>query len=173
MRSLSGETRGRVLLRAVVLVAPVLAVEAARPGDVPQRWFVILTMALSIGFAAMPESAFGSACLSLVVVWWALAAVDGVPVGAVPAALLLLAAHLAAVLLSYGPPALPIGSRLLVRWLRRGAGVAMSVPVVWLVAVLVDGQPEPAGIWVAGVCCAIVVCVVAATAVADTGPELL
>ena len=57
MRSLAGETRGRVLLRAVVLVAPVLAVEAARPGDVPQRWFVILTLALSIGFAAMPESA--------------------------------------------------------------------------------------------------------------------
>jgi len=162
---LSRETRARLLLRAVVLVAPVLALEVARPGDAPHRWFVALTLALSVGFAAMPESALGTACLGLVVVWWALAAVDGVPAGAVPAALLLLAAHVSAVLLSYGPPALPVGTRLLVRWLRRAAAVAVSVPLVWLVAVLVDGQPEPPGIWVAGLGCAIAVCVVAATSV--------
>jgi hypothetical protein len=168
---LSRETRARLLLRAVVLVAPVLALVAARPGDAPHRWFVALTLALAVGFAAMPESAFGTACLGLVVVWWALAAVGGVPVGAMPAALLLLAAHIAAVLLSYGPPALPIGARLLLTWLRRGAAVAVAVPLVWLVAVLVDGQPEPPGIWVAGLGCAIVVCVVAATAVATNHQE--
>ena len=39
--------------------------------------------------------------------------------------------------------------------------VAVVVPLVWLVAVMVDGQPEPPGIWVAGLGCAIVVCVVA------------
>ena len=32
-----------------------------------------LTVALSVGFAAMPESMLGAACLGLVVVWWALA----------------------------------------------------------------------------------------------------
>ena len=44
---------------------------------------------------------------------------DGVPVGAVPAALLLLAAHVSSVLLSYGPSKLPVGAALSGRWLRR------------------------------------------------------
>jgi hypothetical protein len=163
---LSRETRARLLLRAVVLVAPVLALEVARPGDAPHRWFVALTLALAAGAAAMPESPFGTASLGLVVVWWALVGGNGAPVGAIPAALLLLAAHVAAVLLSYGPPGLPIGARLLALWLRRAATVAVAVPLVWLVARLVEGQPEPPGIWVAGLGCAIAVCVVAATAVA-------
>ncbi len=63
-------------------------------------------------------------------------------------------------------------TRLLVRWLRRGAVVAVVVPLVWLVAVMVDGQPEPPGIWVAGLGCAIVVCLVAATAVTTTRQEV-
>ena len=66
---------------------------------------------------------------------------------------------------SYGPPSLPLGTALLGRWLRRGAGVPSRHRCVWLVAVVVDGQPEPPGIWVAGLACAVVVCIVAATAV--------
>jgi hypothetical protein len=159
------ESRPRLLLRAVILLAPVLALLAARPADLPHGWFVALTIALSVGFAAMPESAFGTACLGLVVFWWALAAADGVPVGAIPAAFLLLATHVAAVLLSYGPPSLPIGADLFTRWLRRGAGVAVAAPLVWLVAVVVDEQPEPPGIWISGLASAVVVCIVAATAV--------
>jgi hypothetical protein len=162
---LSRETRARLLLRGVVLVAPVLAVLSAGPGDLPNGWFLAVTVVLSIGFAAMPESALGTLCLGVVVVWWTLAASGGVPVGAIPAALLLLAAHVSSVLLSYGPPRLPVGGPLLRRWLRRSAGVAVAVPLVWLVAVAVDGEPEAPGIWVAGLACAVVVCIVAATAV--------
>jgi hypothetical protein len=165
MRSLVHESRARLLLRGVVLVAPVLALLAARPAELPHGWFVALTAVLAIGFAAMPESALGTACLGLVVVWWALAASDGVPAGAIPAALLLLAAHVAAVLLSYGPPALPVGDALLRRWLLRSAAVAVAAPLVWLFAELVDGQPEPPGIWVSGLASAVVVCIVAAAAV--------
>jgi hypothetical protein len=165
VKLMARESRTRLLLRAVILVAPVLALLAARPSDLPHGGFVVLTVVLSVGFAAMPESALGTACLGAVVLWWALAAADGVPLGAIPAALLLLAAHVAAVLLSYGPPALPIGTALLGRWLRRGVGVAVAAPLVWLVAVMVDDQPEPPGIWIAGMACAVVVCIVAATAV--------
>lgn len=165
MNLLARETPGRLLLRLVILVAPVLALLAARPDELPHGWFVGLTLVLSVGFAAMPESALGTACLGLVVLWWALAAADGVPLAALPAALLLLAAHLASVLLSYGPAGLPIGRGLLLRWVRRGAGVAVAAPLVWLVAVVVDDQPEPPGIWLSGLTCAIVVCIVAATAV--------
>ena len=169
MNVLASEPRGRLALRAVILVAPVLALLAARPSDPPSGWFLALVVVLSVGFAAMPESALGTACLVLVVIWWALAA-DGVPPTAVPAALLLLAAHVAGVLLSYGPPGLPVDGPLLGRWLRRSAGVAVAAPVVWLVAVVVGHEPEPPGIWVAGLVCAVVLCIVAATAV-TTGDE--
>ena len=113
----------------------------------------------------MPESALGTLCLGVVVFWWTLVSSSGVPVGAVPAALLLVAAHVASVLLSYGPQQLPVGRALFLRWLRRGALVAVAAPVVWLVGVVVDGEPEPPGVWVAGLACAVVVCIVAATAV--------
>jgi len=159
------ESRPRLLLRAVILLGPVLALLAARPADLPHGWFVALTLVLSLGFAAMPESALGTVCLGVVVFWWALAAADGVPLASIPAALLLLATHVAALLLSYGPPWLPIGTALLRRWLRRGAAVAVAAPLVWLVAVVVDDQPEPPGIWISGLVCAVVVCIVAATAV--------
>jgi hypothetical protein len=162
---LAQETRARLLLRAVVLVAPALALLAAGPADWPRGWFLALVLGLSAGFAARPESALGTVCLALVVLWWAVAAVDGVPVSVLPAGLLLVAAHVAAVLLSYGPPGMPVGAALLGRWLRRSSGVAVAVPLVWLFAMAVDGRPEPPGIWVAGLVCATVVCVVAATAV--------
>lgn len=165
MNLLSRETRARLLLRGVVLVAPVLAVLSARPQDLPNGWFLAVTVVLSVGFAAMPESALGTMCLGVVVLWWMLAAAGGVPVGAIPAALLLLAAHVSSVLLSYGPPQLPVGGALLRRWLRRSAGVAVAAPLVWLVAVAVHGEPEPPGVWVSGLACAVVVCIVAATAV--------
>jgi len=125
---------------------------------------------LSIGFAALPESPLGTACLALVVVWWALAVTDAGPLTAVPAALLLLAAHLAALLLSYGPAGMPLPRALVRRWLRRAAVVGAAAPVVWLVAVAVDDQPEPPGIWVAGLAAAVVLCLVAALAV-DVGEE--
>jgi len=171
MRRLLRETPGRLLLRGVILVAPVLALLAARPADLPHGWFVVLTLVLSVGFAAMPESGLGTLCLGVVVFWWVLAASDGVPAGAIAAALLLLAAHLAAVLLSYGPATMPIDAALLSRWARRGAGVGVAAPLVWLVAVTVDGRPEPPGIWVAGLASAVVVCIVAATAVATREDE--
>jgi hypothetical protein len=135
------ESRGRLALRGVILVAPVLALLAARPEDLPHGWFVALTVVLSIGFAAMPESALGTACLVLVVTWWALAAPDGVPLGT-------------------------IGAALVRRWLRRAALVALAAPLVWVFAQLVDGQPEPPGVWVFGLASAVVVCIVAAAAVA-------
>ena len=169
MNLLSRETRARLLLRGVVLVAPVLAVLSARPADLPNGWFLAVTVVLSIGFAAMPESALGTMCLGVVVVWWTLATSGGVPVGALPAALLLLAAHVSSVLLSYGPPRLPVGVALLRRWLRRSAVVAVAAPLVWLIALAVDGAPEPPGVWVAGLACAVVVCIVAATSVTMPG----
>jgi hypothetical protein len=159
------ETRTRLLLRAVIAVAPVLAVTVASPSGPADTWLVAATVVLALGFAAMPESALGTMCLGLVVVWWAISAAHGTPAGAILAALLLLAAHLASVLLSYGPRTLPVGGPVFGLWVRRGLAVAFAAPLVWLVAVLVDGEPEPPGIWLSALACAVVLCIVAAGAV--------
>ena len=89
MRSWAAGTRGVAALRVVLLVAPVLALLATGPQLAwPNQWLVALTVALSVGFAAMPESMLGTADLAVVVVWWAVAAHDDVPVSAILAALL-------------------------------------------------------------------------------------
>ena len=165
MRLLARESRGGLLLRCVVIAAPVLALILARPADLPPVWLVVVTALLATAFAALPESWLGTVCLALVVVWWALTVDGEVTANAVPAALLLLAAHLAAVLLSYGPPGLRLGGAVLRRWLLRGAAAGAAAPLVWLVAVSVDGRAEPPGIWVMGLGAAVAAAVLAAVAV--------
>ena len=48
--------------------------------------------------------------------------------------------------------------------------MGLAVPAVWLLATTLEGQPEPPGVWVAGLVAGVVVCAVAATALADRGP---
>lgn len=174
--ALTGAGRGRVgslALRAVAFAGPVLALLAtAADGPWPRGWLVALTLALAAGFAAMPESLLGTLVLGLVVVWWGIADHDSVPPAAVLAALALLAAHVAAVLLSYGPAGLTPDARVVRTWLRRSAAVGWAAPAVWLLAVAFDGQPEPPGIWVAGLAAATAVCVVASVAVTVRDPSL-
>jgi hypothetical protein len=159
------------LLRAVVFLGPVVALLATGPaGNWPGGGLVALTLALAGGFAVMPESALGTVVFCVVVVWWGFG-MEHVAVEAVGAAAALLAAHLAALLLSYGPAQLPLDGRLLGLWVRRGLLVGLSVPAVWLLATAVDGQPEPPGIWVAALVAAVAVCAVGAAAVTERAPE--
>lgn len=161
-----------VPLRLVLLVAPVGALLlTAVGGPGPRAWLVAVTLLLSLAFAAQPESPLGTAALGLVVVWWALAARDHLPASAIPAAWLLLLAHVAAVLLSYGPRELPVDPALARRWVRRAVSLALVAPLVWCVGSLVDGQPEPRGIWVVGLAAAIAVTVAAAIAVSGRPAE--
>ena len=158
------------LLRAVVFVGPVVALLATGPaGNWPGPWLVALTVALAGGFAAMPESALGTSVFCVVVVWWGFA-LERVPVEVVLAGTALLAAHLSALLVSYGPAQLPVDDAVLARWLGRGVLVGLAVPAVWLLATALEDQPEPPGIWVAGLVAGVVVCAVAAVAVTDRGP---
>jgi len=158
------------LLRVVVFLAPVLALLATGPaGSWPSGALVALTVALAGGFAAMPESGLGTAVFSVLGAGWGFF-LGGVPARAMVAAAGLLAAHLSALLLSYGPAQLPLDNHLLARWVRRGLLVGSVVPAIWLLAAAVEDQPEPPGIWVAALVAAIALCVVATGAVKDRDP---
>ena len=159
------------LLRGVVLLGPVVALLSTGPaGNWPSGWLIALTVALAAGFAAMPESALGTTAFWVVIVWWGFA-LEQVPPEAVLAGTALLAAHLAALLLSYGPAQLPVDRGVLGLWVGRGMLLALAVPVVWLLAAAVEDQPEPPGVWLAGLAAGVVVCAVAAVAVSPQVPE--
>jgi hypothetical protein len=159
------------MLRVVVFLGPLVALLATGPaGNWPSGGLVALTLVLAGGFAMMPESPLGTVAFCVVVVWWGFG-LERVAVEAVPAAAALLAAHLAALLLSYGPAQLPLDGPLLRLWMRRGLLVGSSVPAVWVLAVAVDGQPEPPGIWIAALAGAVVICGVAAGAVTERIPR--
>jgi hypothetical protein len=65
------------------------------------------------------------------------------------------------VVAGYGPRDLPPDRATLRLWAVRGAVVFLAAPAVYLVATLLAGQPEPGGIWVAGLAAALVATVAA------------
>ena len=120
---------------------------------------------LAAGWALAPESVVGGVAL----------AAGGVLVGgrdrtgtsrAAPllAAAAMLAAHLAALVASYGPDALPVSAHVVRLWLWRGLGVALVAPLVWLAALAVREVPGSGTVWLLGLAVALSVTVVAAAA---------
>lgn len=142
----SGAAPSALALRALVLALPCLALALALP-EVP-HWFVLLGVPLSAAaWARTPDHAVGVVPLVLVGGWWASHDVLDwrVPVVAV----LLLAAHLAAVLAAYGPATLAVDRRLARLWLVRGLLALVPVPVTWLALRGLDPAWAPPGTWLA------------------------
>ena len=164
-------TRGQWLLRVVVLLGPLVALAARWPSDPPPVWLMLLTLVLSAGWAVAPESVVGGVALALVAFSW-VAGTDGdLPSGAVLAAVAMLAAHLAALVASYGPDALPVSANVVRLWLWRGLGVALVAPLVWLAALAVRDVPGSGTVWLLGLAVALSVTVVAAAATQVATPS--
>jgi hypothetical protein len=150
-------TRGQVALRLVVLAGPLVALLArALGGDAPAVLSVMLVAVSGAAAARYPESPAGTVAAVLVLLSWANGIGTAVPAAAVVAAAGLLAAHVAAVLASYGPDDLPLDRDLTLRWTVRGLVALVAAPVVWALAAALRAQPEPGGVWVAGLCAVIV-----------------
>jgi hypothetical protein len=163
---------GQALLRALVALGPVVALLATGlVGAPPAGWLVALVVVLAVAFAAMPDSPFGTCVMVVVLVWWGVALRDGLHPQALVAAAGLVTAHVAAVLASYGPGTLPLDRGVARLWAARGAAVLLSAPVVWAVAELLRGQPEPPGIWVAGLAAACAATLVASAAFSPGGEQ--
>ncbi len=107
----------------------------------------------------------------VVLVWWTIGLDQGVPGWAVLAAVALVAAHLAALLASYGPPAMPLDAATLRRWVPRGAVVLLVVPATFAAVRVLHGEPEQPGIWLLGVTAACVATVVATIALGSGGGQ--
>lgn len=149
-------TPGQWVLRALVLVASQVAIWlTAALGVHPRPFLVVLVVGLAVYAAISPEAAGGTALMLVVVAWWGLALREGLHPAAIGAAAALLVTHLCLVLAAYGPGTLPVSRPLVLLWVRRGLLVLVPVPLVYLVAVAVEGEPAPSGLWAAGVLAAV------------------
>lgn len=141
-----GTTRPVIALRALVVALPCLALALAIP-QVP-HWFVLLAVPLSAAaWARTPDHAVGIVPLVLVAGWWA--ARGMVDWRVLVVAVLLLGAHLSAVLLSYGPGTLPVDPQLVRLWLRRAVLALVPAPVAWLSVRGIDPALAPSWLWLA------------------------
>lgn len=160
--------RSQLVLRVIVLLGPVVAVLASGPaGHWPPWWVLAGVLATSAGFAALPESPVGAGTFLAVLVWWAAALEDGLHVEVLVAAVAMLVTHVAALLASYGPGEMPLDPALARLWVRRGLLLLVPVPALWVLALLLRGEPEQPGIWVVGVAAGLVATVAAAIALTD------
>jgi hypothetical protein len=157
-------SRGQWLLRSVVLLGPLVAMLARWPSNPPRLWQILVTAALAAGWAVAPESVVGAVALLLVAFSWVAGTKGDLPRGAVLAAVAMLAAHVAALVASYGPDALPVSANVVRLWLWRGLGVALVAPLVWLAARAVREVPGSGTVWLLGLAVALSVTVVAAAA---------
>ena len=132
--------------RALVVALPCHALALAVP-HVPQ-WIFQVTFPLSAAaWARTPDHAVGIVPLVLVASWWAARGVVDWRVLVV--AVLLLGAHLCAVLLSYGPGTLPVDPRLVGLWLARALLALVPAPVAWLAVRGIDPALAPSWLWLA------------------------
>ena len=165
-------SRSQLLLRAVVAVGPVLALLATGPaGHWPPWWLVLAVVAGTGAAVAAPDSPVLAGIGLVVLVWWTIGLDQGVPGWAVLAAVALVAAHLAALLASYGPPAMPLDAATLRRWVPRGAVVLLVVPATFAAVRVLHGEPEQPGIWLLGITAACVATVVATIALGSGGGQ--
>jgi hypothetical protein len=157
----------QVAARLLMLLGPLGGLAAAAAADIPPPgWVVALVVGLAVAWAFLAESLFGTLCLAAVVGWWGVAELETLPGEALLAALGLLVAHLAALLVSYGPPEMDVDPATARLWLTRGVLVFGAAPVVWLLAVVLRDQPEPPGVWIAAMVAIAVAGIVAAVAYA-------
>ncbi|WP_028637140.1 hypothetical protein [Nocardioides sp. URHA0032] len=158
--------RSQLVLRAIVLLGPVVALLMTGPaGHWPPLWIVLPVAGLGATAAAAPDSPVAAGAGLVVLAWWTISLGDGVPAWVLVAAVALLAGHLAGLLAAYGPRQQPLDRATVLLWVRRGALVALTVPAAWAAVRALHGEPEQPGIWVLGVAAACVATVAATAAV--------
>lgn len=165
-------TPGQWVLRATIVAGLMVALLATGLRGVwPAWWLVVLVGGLAVAFSLLPEAPMGTVATGLVLAWWAFAFRGGPHPQALLGAAGLLTAHVAAVIAGYGPRDLPLDRATVRLWAVRGALVFLAAPAVFAVATLLRGQPEPVGIWVAGLAAALVTTVTAGVVLNRSSPE--
>jgi hypothetical protein len=157
----TGWSRTTWVLRLLVLLLPSAALMVALP-QWPHTTVVVLVVLGSLRWAWAPDDLVGTIVLVLVGGWWAANGATDARLLAV--GVLLLAAHVAATLASYGPGTLDPGRALVRLWVRRGLLALVPLPVAFAAVQLYDEGLAPPGLWTVGLAATTVLLLVAARA---------
>ena len=165
-------SRGQWAMRLLVVLGVVVALGARWPSlGAPPVWLTALVLVLAVGWALMPESVVGVVTLAVVGLSWSAGGDGDLPMGALVAAVGMLTAHLAALVVSYGPPALPVAPGVVRLWAARGLVVLATAPLVWALARGVRELPVSSTVWLLGVAVGASVVVVAVAATQAVTPQ--
>jgi hypothetical protein len=160
-------------LRAVLVAGVLLALLAGVPSGLTPSVVVVVVVTLGALLTAVrPEGLSGVLTLGIVVVFWTLQLRHEVPGAVLVAAAGLVTAHVAATVLAYGPPWMPVAREVLTVWAVRGVLIWLAAPVVWFVARVYADRATPTTFWLAGLAAALVAAVVAAVVVPTQGEEI-
>jgi ABC-type dipeptide/oligopeptide/nickel transport system permease subunit len=156
--------------RAVVLVSLLLALLAGVPAGYHPHLFVVVVIGLAALVSAFrPDHLVVSLTMAFLVVWWARDLHGEMPAVVLVVAGALVVAHVAATVLAYGPPTLPVDPRLALLWTARGALVWLTALLVWGVARTYSGHGTPTLFWLGGLGAALVGSVAAGIAMPVRG----
>jgi hypothetical protein len=157
----SGWPRTTWVLRVLVLLLPVAALLVALP-QWPDTTVVVLVVLGSARWAWLPDDLVGALVLVLVGGWWAVHGTTDARLLAV--GVLLLAAHVAATLASYGPGTLDPGRVLVRLWVRRGLLALVPLVVAFGAVRLLDAGLAPPGLWTVALAATVVLLLAASRA---------
>ena len=141
---MTGLTRTGLVLRVVLFLLPCAALAVALPAR-PHVLVVVAVVLCAALWARTPDHLAGGIALALVMVWWTAHGVLDWRVLVV--GVLLLAAHVVATLLSYGPAALPVDPALALLWVRRGLLALVPLPITWVSLRGLDAGLAPPWVW--------------------------
>ncbi|HEY3530252.1 MAG TPA: hypothetical protein VGK78_13990 [Nocardioides sp.] len=157
-----GAQRSVWVLRLVMVLGPAVALLAGEgAGYTPPTVLIVVVLLGALLAALRPEHLSVTVIMGLVVFWWALQLRSEMPGVVLVVAAGLMATHVAATLLSYGPPSLPLDPQLGLLWVARGALAWLAALVVWVVARVYTGHGTPSLFWLAGLAAVVVAAVVA------------
>ena len=141
---MTGLTRAGLVLRVILFLLPCAALAVALPAR-PHVLVVVAVVLCAALWARTPDHLAGGIALALVMVWWTAHGVLDWRVLVV--GVLLLAAHVVATLLSYGPAALPVDPSLALLWVRRGLLALVPLPITWVSLRGLDAGLAPPWVW--------------------------
>jgi hypothetical protein len=160
-----GAQPGVWLLRAVMVVGVAAALLAGEgQGYTPPTVLIVVVLVGALLSAFRPEHLSASVTMGVVVFWWALQLRSEMPGVVLVVAAGLLATHVSATLLSYGPPSLPLDLELALLWLSRAGLAWLAALAVWVVARVYTGHGTPSLFWLSGLVAVVVAAVVAGVA---------
>ena len=157
-------------VRAVLVSGIVVALFAGVPeGYHPPVALIVVVVAGAAVSAFRPEHLSLAITMGVVVIWWAFAHGNEMPVAVLVAAGGLVATHVAGIVLAYGPPALPVAPEVALLWTGRAVLVWVAALIVWGVARTYAGHGTPTVFWLTGLAAALAGAVVAGLAIPIRG----